>query len=157
MSNKKYVSPDIALDKLQRYCAYQDRCHQEVRQKLYDMGVYGDAAEEIISALIVENFLNEERFARSYARGKFRIKKWGKTRIQLELKRRNISTYCIKKAMEELEAFDYETTLLELLEKKNAQIRESNTFKKRNKLARYAIGKGYHPNLVWTLIKTHFE
>ena len=153
---KKYISQEEALDKLQRYCAYQDRCHQEVRQKLYDMGVYGDVANEIIADLITENFLNEERFARSYARGKFRMKKWGKAKIKLELKRRNISTYCIKKAMEELEEFDYDDTLLNLLEKKYARIKEPNTFKKRGKLALYAIGKGYESKLVWQMIKEHF-
>lgn len=153
---KKYISQAEALDKLERYCAYQDRCHQEVRQKLYDLGVYGDSANEIIADLITENFLNEERFARSYARGKFRMKKWGRARIKLELKRRNISAYCIKKAMEELEEFDYDDTLLTLLEKKYPQIREPNAFKKRGKLAKYAIGKGYEAHLVWELIKAHF-
>ncbi|MFK7935651.1 MAG: regulatory protein RecX [Saprospiraceae bacterium] len=153
---KKYISQEEALDKLEHYCAYQDRCHQEVRQKLYDLGVYGDVANEIIAELITENFLNEERFARSYARGKFRMKKWGKFRITLELKRRNISPYCIKKAMEELEEFDYDDTLFKLLEKKHALIRESDAFKKRGKLAKYAIGKGYESGLVWEMVKEHF-
>lgn len=153
---KKYISQEEALDKLERYCAYQDRCHQEVRQKLYDLGVYGDVANEIIADLITENFLNEERFARSYARGKFRMKKWGKFRITLELKKRNISPYCIKKAMEELEEFDYDDTLFKLLEKKHALIREPDAFKKRGKLAKYAIGKGYESKLVWEMVKEHF-
>lgn len=154
--NKKYISQEDALDKLQRYCAYQDRCHKEVRQKLYDLGVYGDVANEIMADLITENFLNEERFARSYARGKFRIKKWGRERIRRELKMRAISAYCIKKAMEELDEFDYDETLLKLLEKKHAVIRETNAFKKRGKLAMYAIGKGYESALVWKMVKEHF-
>jgi regulatory protein len=78
MAKSSYVSKEDALKKLQRYCAYQDRCHQEARRKLLDLGIYGDDLEEIISELISDNFLNEERFARSFARGKFRIKGWGK-------------------------------------------------------------------------------
>ena len=114
---KKYISKDDALSKLQRYCAYQDRCHQEVRSKLLDLGIYGDDLEEIISDLISENFLNEERYARSYARGKFRIKRWGRMRIQQELKQRKISAYCLRKAMEEIEEEEYEQTLRTILEK----------------------------------------
>ena len=100
---KKYTSPEDALKKLQRYCAYQDRCHKEVRSKLLDLGVYGDELEAIIAELVTENFLNEERFARSYARGKFRMRQWGKKRIVRELKVRDISEYCIRKALLEIE------------------------------------------------------
>lgn len=153
---KQYISQEEALDKLQRYCAYQDRCHKEVRQKLYDLGIYGDTANEVMADLITENFLNEERFARSFARGKFRMKKWGRKRIVQELKMRAISAYCIKKAMEELEEFNYDETLLKLLEKKHVLIREKDAFKKRGKLAMYAIGKGYESALVWKMVKEHF-
>ena len=103
---EKWVSKEEALAKIQRYCAYQVRCHQEVRTRLLDMGVYADWLEEIIVQLIEENFLNEERFARSFARGKFRIKQWGRNRIRQELKKRNISAYCIRMAMEEIEEQD---------------------------------------------------
>jgi regulatory protein len=106
---KKYISKDDALLKLQAYCAYQDRCHSEVRSKLLDLGIYGDDLEDIIVALIEDNFLNEERYARSYARGKFRIKQWGRLRIRRELKFRKISDYCIRKAMEEIDENDYHT------------------------------------------------
>ncbi len=109
---KKYISQAEALQKLQRYCAYQDRCHSEVRSKLLDLGIYGDELEEIIAELITDNFLNEERFARSYARGKFNIKKWGRHRIKQELKRRQITDYCLRKAMEEIEETDYLNTCL---------------------------------------------
>ena len=116
---KKYHSKEEALDKLQRYCAYQDRCHQEVRSKLLDLGIYGEDLEEIIVQLISDNFLNEERFARSYARGKFRIKRWGRNRIWQELQKRQISDYCLRKAMEEIDEAEYQKTLWELLEKKS--------------------------------------
>ena len=101
---KKYYSQEAALLKLQSYCAYQERCHNEVMTKLRDLGVYGDKADEIVAQLITDNFLNEERFAVSYARGKFRIKRWGKIRIRQELKLRQIPEYSIKKAMAEIDA-----------------------------------------------------
>lgn len=150
---KKYLTKEEGLSKLQRYCAYQDRCHKEVRTKLLDIGIYGDDLEEIISELIQDNFLNEERFARSYARGKFRMRNWGRMRIRQELKIRNISDYCIKKAMEELEEFDYEGTIDKLIEKKWNTLKEKNEFKKRGKLATYLSGKGYESSLIWKRIK----
>ncbi len=153
----KYISEDEALKKLQRYCAYQDRCHQEVRSKLLDLGIYGDALERVIVELIQENFLNEERFAKSYAGGKFRIKKWGRTRILRELKMRKISAYCIKKAMQEIEDDAYQKTLYQLLEKKNEFLREPNYYKRKKKLATYLIYKGYESHLVWAAINEVVE
>ena len=97
--------------KLEKYCTYQDRCHKEVRTKLLQLKVYGDDLEGIMSQLVQDNFLNEERFARSYARGKFRIKAWGKMRIANELRIRDISDYCIRKALTEIEEDDYMDTL----------------------------------------------
>lgn len=154
MSRKKskYVSKEEGLAKLQRYCAYQDRCHQEVRNKLLDLGIYGDDLEDIIVELISENFLNEERFARSYARGKFRIKRWGRVRIRQELKKRRISAYCIKKGMEELEEEDYEGTLRQLIEKRQEREKETNAYKKKVKIAQYFIRKGYESFLVWGIL-----
>lgn len=149
----KYISQDEALAKLQKYCAYQDRCHQEVRSKLLDLGVYGDALEEIIAELIQDNFLNEERFARSYARGKFRIRQWGRNKIKQELKFRRISDYCLRKAMEEITEEDYEQTLEGLIEKKWREVREKDAFKKRAKIANYLVQKGYETPLIWPAIK----
>ncbi len=149
----KYISEADALLKLQHYCAYQDRCHQEVRTKLLDLGVYGDALERVIADLIQDNFLNEERFAKSYAGGKFRIKKWGRIRIKRELKFKNISAYCIKKGMEEIEDIPYYETLEKLLEKKNKTLREPNIYKRRAKLADFAMRKGYESYLVWEAVK----
>lgn len=146
---KKYTSKDDALKKLQRYCAYQDRCHQEVRTKLLDLGIYGDDLEEIIAELIQENFLNEERFARSFARGKFRMKKHGRDRIRRELKMRRISAYCIRKAMTEIEEEDYLKTLGEVIEKKSKTLKETNPFVRKAKLAKYAIGRGFESAMVW--------
>lgn len=150
---KKYIGPEEALAKLQRYCAYQDRCHQEVRSKLLELGVYGEVLEEIISELIQDNFLNEERFARSYARGKFRMRKWGKQKITQELKLRKLSDYCIAKAMEEIDEEEYQNTIQQLIDKKWKETKLENLFLKRAKLAKYLIQKGYESNLVWPLVK----
>lgn len=152
---KKYISQAEALQKLQRYCAYQDRCHSEVRSKLLDLGIYGDELEEIIAELITDNFLNEERFARSYARGKFNIKKWGRHRIKQELKRRQITDYCMRKAMEEIEEADYLNTLEELIRKKAEHMTDPFSFQNKQKLAAFVIRKGYESNLVWEVLKNN--
>ncbi len=149
----KYLSEEEGLAKLQRYCVYQDRCHKEVRTKLLDLGIYGDSLESIIVDLIADNFLNEERFAKSYARGKFRLKNWGRIRIRQELKMRNMSAYCLKKAMEEIDQEEYIATINRLIEKKNATLRESDLFKRRNKIAQYLMQKGFEGGLIWQQLK----
>lgn len=118
------------------------------------MGIYGDDLEEIIAELIQDNFLNEERFARSYARGKFNIKKWGRIRIRRELKMRKISDYCLRKAMEEIEETAYIDTLQQLIEKKWAALRDKDKFIKKGKVAKYLAGKGYESGLIWELLRT---
>lgn len=148
----KYISRDEALRRMQRYCAYQERSHKEVRSKLLNLGIYGDSLEEIMAQLITDNFLNEERFARAYARGKFHMKKWGRRRILQELKFRDISDYCIRKAMEEIPEKDYLETLEEVIRKKNDKLAETDEFAQRNKIAQYAISRGYEPDLVWELV-----
>ncbi len=148
------ISNDIALAKLQRYCAYQDRCHQEVRTKLLSIKVYGEDLEEIISALIQDNFLNEERFAKSYARGKFRIKKWGRNKITQNLKLKGVSAYCIKKGMEEIEEDEYIKTIKEILKKKLEQYNNLHEVQAKDKSIKYAISRGYEPALVFSLIHT---
>ncbi|MCU0346241.1 MAG: RecX family transcriptional regulator [Saprospiraceae bacterium] len=149
---KKYTSKADALVKLQRYCAYQDRCHQEVRSKLIELGCYGHDLEEVMASLIEEKFLDEERFARSFARGKFRMKQWGRARIVQELKLRKISDYCIRKAMEEISEQDYQKTLKEVLEKRATQIAEGDEFARKGKLAQYAMSRGFEGELVWQLL-----
>ena len=155
MKNKqtKYLSKEEGLAKLQKYCAYQDRCHQEVRTKLINLGIYGDVLEEIISELISDNFLNEEKFARSFARGKFRMRRWGKNRIVNELKFRKITDYCIRKAMTEIDDEEYLQTLHEVIQKKKKHLREKDPFKANNKIAKYAIGRGFESELVWKKVK----
>ncbi len=150
--NKRVPGKAEALEKLQRYCVYQDRCHKEVRTKLLDLGLRGMDVEEVIIALIEDKFLDEERFARSYARGKFRMKKWGKMRIRKELKFKQVSEYCIKKGMTEIDDEEYYETIVGLLEKKNATLKEPNSYKRKNKLATFVIGKGFESFLVWEAV-----
>lgn len=149
---KKYTSKADGLLKLQRYCAYQERCHREVRGKLLELGIYGQDLEEIMASLIEENFLNEERYARSFARGKFRIKQWGRGRIRQELKMRDISDYCIRKAMDEIDEGEYRSVLVALIQKQEGAIDWSNDFDRKNKLAQHAIRRGFESEMVWEIL-----
>ncbi|XLS31037.1 regulatory protein RecX [Flavobacteriaceae bacterium M23B6Z8] len=134
---------------MEAYCAYQDRCHLEVSNLLKEMKMIPLAQELIINHLIQHNFLNEERFARSYARGKFRIKKWGKRRIVNELKRRKISRFNISAALSEIDAEDYEATFEDLSTKKWNQLKETNIFKKKKKLADYLLYRGWESEMIY--------
>lgn len=148
----KYLTYPEALVKAQRYCAYQDRCHQEIRFKLVQWGVYGEDLENILADLIAEGFLDEERFARSFARGKFRMKQWGRLRIAGELKKRGISDYCLRAGLSEIEEEDYLQTLRDLLLKKKEQLDPAYTpFERMQLLIRQGIGKGYETDLVQRL------
>jgi regulatory protein len=150
---KKKFSPNEAFLKARRWCAYQERCQQEMRDKLYEWGLYTDAVENIIADLISDNFLNEERFAKAYAGGKFRIKKWGKTKIKLELKKRKISDYCIKKGMQEIIEEEYIRTLKQIIAKKLKEIKGEKIQVRNYKAAQYALSRGYESELIWDIIK----
>ncbi len=152
---KKYSLPE-ALAKIYRYCAYQERSHQEVKNKLYEYGLHSSEVEETISRLISEGFLNEERFAKAFAGGKFRIMKWGKHKIERELQAQGLTKKCISIGLKEVDDSDYRKTLKALIRKKSELIHEENTFKKKDKVARYVIGKGYEPELVWEMVKNYF-
>lgn len=149
---RKYHTKEEAWLKLQRYCAYQDRCHAEVRTKLLAYGIFGDDLEEIMAGLVNENFLNEERFARSFARGKFRLKSWGRLKITGELKKRKISDYLIRKALEEIPEEEYLPQLRSFLQRKLPLIRTQDAFARRQKLASYAIRRGFESEYVWALV-----
>ena len=135
--------------KMEYYCSYQDRCHKEVEQKLFDMKIRKSVQEYIILYLIEKDFLNEERFSKSFARGKFRIKKWGKRRIVKELKCRNISDYNITSALQEIDDDEYYKIFNELAQKRFSKINESNIYKKRKKLADYLLYRGWESALVY--------
>lgn len=141
----------LILQKAASYCAYQERTQDEVKQRLKKWNVWGDEADEIIAELISMNYLSEERFAKTYAGGKFRVKNWGRMKIRQELNRRGLSTYSIEKGMNEIGDEDYVSGLRELLAKKRNLLSktESDPFKLKQKLARFALGKGYESELVW--------
>lgn len=149
----KRLSPTEAKQKIYRYCAYQERAHLEVRNKLYEYGLYKTEVEDILSDLITEGFLNEERFAKAFAGGKFRMKHWGRIKIVHELEAKGLTKNCIALGLKEIDQQDYLNTLRQLLEKKSNQVAESNVFVKRDKLAAYVIQKGFEPDVVWPMVK----
>ena len=142
-----------ALTRLQKYCSYQERCHWEVNKKLQEMRMIPEAIDHIIGQLVEHNFLNEERFAKAFVRGKFVMKKWGKQRIISELKRRHISKYNINQALSEISDDDYRETLTNIAEKRLQSILEQNKFKKQKKLADYLLYRGWESHLVYDKVK----
>lgn len=152
----KNYTPLQALAKIQDWCAYQERSQQEVRDKLYDYGLRTDDIELLISQLISDNFINEERFARAYAGGKFRIKKWGRIKIKAGLKAKRVSDHCIRKGMEEIPEKEYRNTLQKLLDEKSKLLNEKNKIRRKYKLLRYAASKGYEQQLVMELLNDDF-
>lgn len=142
-----------ALAKAEHYCAYQERSQYEIRNKLYEWGLKTAEVEELISELIVTNFLNEERFAKVYVSGKFNIKKWGKIKIKQSLKIKQVPDKMITKALNTIDSGDYMQTLLELAEKKAKLITESDAYKKKYKLITYLMGKGFENNLISEVLK----
>ena len=138
--------------KLEQYCIYQDRCHKEVEQKMKEYKLIPEARELILLDLMKDNYLNEERFAKSFARGKFRIKNWGKQRIVRELKFKDISTYNIKSALKEIDDEEYHTTIYRITENRNAVISESNIHKRKQKLIGFLMRKGFESELIYKVV-----
>ncbi len=146
----KTYTVEEATKRMERYCAYQERCHKEVNQKLYEMRMIPEAVDEIISHLLRNNFLNETRFAQAFARGKFRTKKWGKNRIMNELKRREISKYNVQIALKEIPDSEYYKTFEALAKKRLQQLAsEKNLQKKRKKFADYLFYRGWESEMIY--------
>jgi regulatory protein len=151
--NNKYISKEEALQKAKQYCAYQERSHSEVKEKLYSFGLYKKDVDELLSELISENYLNEERFAIQFAGGKFRIKQWGRVKIKYALKQKQVSEYCIKKALAGIDENDYNRTLKKLAEQKLKLLKsEKNIFVKKRKLQDHLIQKGFETQLVRKIV-----
>ena len=150
---QQQFTPQQALLKAKNYCAYQERCHSEVKDKLYGFGLNKNKTEQIISTLIEENYLNEERFAISYAGGHFRTKNWGRVKIKYELKKKMVSPYCIKRALSLIDEEAYTKTLNRLAEQKLKTLKgEKNLFIKRKKLQDHLLQKGYENDLVREIV-----
>jgi len=149
MIPSKTYTVDEAQKVLENYCAYQERCHKEVQLKLKKMGMIPEAMDKIIVHLIEHNFLNEERFAKAFVRGKFRIKKWGKNRLVRELKFREVSKYSIESGLSEIDPEEYLEVLDELVKKRIAQVKERNPYKKKRKVADYLLYRGWESHLIY--------
>lgn len=157
MKPAKTYTVKEALQAVSRYCVYQDRCHQEVEQKLKSMNMIPEARAQIISELIKDDFLNEERFAMNFVRGKFNQKGWGKIKIKQELKRRRISDYLLQKALAQFDDNEYYNKLHALAVKKFKQLDKSDIWKSKSKLKNYLIYKGYETGLIIDEINLLFK
>ncbi len=153
MHDKRVYDLKIAIERLKNYCALQDRCQWDVTQKMKEWGLLEMTQNHILEILIQEKYVDEERFAQSFCRGKFIIKKWGKVKITNELKKKKISDICIKKGLEEIDLTEYDLLLENLLTKKNNTLRDKNHFTRKSKLARFLIQRGFEGNLVWDKIR----
>jgi regulatory protein len=145
---KKIIDENTARTKAEHYCSYQERSQQEVRGKLYEWGLHAKVVEIVISGLITDNFLNEERFAKAYAIGKFRQKGWGKLKIKQGLKFKKVPDVLIKKALQAIADDDYLLMLQKVLAKKTALVNEKNSYRRNYKLRQYALSRGFDGDLV---------
>ena len=145
---KKQLTKEQALQKLKHYCAYQERSHSEVKDKLYQLGVWKKDHDEIISGLIEQDYLNEERFAIAYAGGKFRAKQWGKVKIRYELKQKNVSEYCIRKALKQIDDEDYLSLINKLWKKKYLSLKGEQYLIRKKKTIDYLLSRGFERDLV---------
>lgn len=155
MKNDLYPNTAEILQKIKKYCAYQERCHAEVKEKLYSYGLYKSNVETLLAQLIEENYLNEERFAILYAGGKFRIKQWGKIKIAYSLKQKKISAYCIKTALKNIPDHDYNITLTKIATAKWITLRkEKNTYSRIAKTTQFLMSRGFESDLIKEVIVT---
>lgn len=145
--NKKTLTIEQALQKLRHYCGYQERCHSEVREKLYSLGVRKKDHDEIIATLIEEGYLNEERFAIAYAGGKFRMKQWGRLKIAYALRQKQVSDYSIKKALKQIDEKDYRAALTTLAKEKYESLKDEQWLVRKKKVLDYLLQHGYETDL----------
>ena len=151
---QQILDKKTAHKKAESYCAYQERSQQEVRDKLYSFGLHSAEVEQLISELIQDNFLNEERFAYAYALGKFRIKHWGRFKIKQGLKLKRVGDNLIKKALAKIDSEEYDKTLTSLLEKKAALLKDKDEYSRKHKLVQYAMSRGFERDLIFDSLKS---
>lgn len=146
-------------DSIYRYCHYQERSHKEVRNKLYELKCTTPEVEEMIAELIEQDLLNEERYARAIARGKFHMKQWGRQKIVYQLKQQQVSEYCIKKALTEIDEEDYYQTIVKLIDKKVDSYRGvgQKDYMVKSKLLKYLVQKGYEYSIAQEVINETFK
>ena len=153
MISRKNLTKEQALQKLRHYCSYQDRCHSEVKTKLYQLGVNKKFFDEMIADLIQGNYLNEERFAIAFARGKFKMNEWGKRKIEYALKEKFISDYCIRKSLKQIPEKEYQEILKKLAKEKYESLKEEQYLVRKKKTIDYLTGRGFE----WDLVKDVLE
>ena len=157
MIRRTTLSLEQALQKARHYCGYQERCHRDVQEKLYSLGLRKKDVEQALASLIEENYLNEERFAVQYAGGHFRLKSWGRVRIRYELRQKQVSEYCIKKALAAIDEEAYDRTLTRLAEDKTELLtNETNPFARKQKLQEYLLRKGYEQDKIMSTLQNVF-
>jgi len=152
MTQKIIYNIKLATERLRNYCALEDKCLWDVKQKMHEWGLLKISQDHILEILIKEKYIDEERYSRSFCRGKFKIKKWGKMKIINELKKKYISEICITKGLKEIKDTEYHEELHNQYQKKKGLLKERNIFIKNKKIARFLINKGYESNLVWNKI-----
>ena len=148
MQVQNRLNKEQGLEKIKYYCSYQERCHREVKEKLYGYGLRKAEVEEILSTLIENNYLNEERFAVLFAGSKFRIKQWGRKKIQYELQQKGVSSFLIKLSLKEIGDEPYFETLTKLTEKKWKSLKGQQYLVRQSKTYNYLLQKGYEPLLI---------
>jgi len=148
MYSKQSFTPEQAYQKIKQFCAYQERCHREVTEKLYSFGLYKKDVEILLSRLIEENYLNEERFAIAFAGGKFRMKQWGRVKIKYELKQKGVSSFCVTLALKEIDEETYLETLKSLATKKWENLKGEQYLNRQAKTTTYLMQKGFEHNLI---------
>lgn len=151
MEKKSFTFDEIKL-KLVNYCVYQDRCHAEVEQKMKEFLLIEEAKEEIMLYLLKENYLNEERFTRSYIRGKFYIKHWGRNKIKMNLKQKQISEKLINSCFNEIDGTDYEKTLRKIYEDYSSKLKGLKEYQKKAKTVKYLLSRGFEYDEILHLI-----
>lgn len=150
--NKKTLTVEQALQKLRHFCGYQERCHSEVKEKLYTLGVFKNEHDAIVATLIEEDYLNEERFAIAFAGGKFRVKQWGRIKIKYELKQKQVSEYSIKKALQQIKEDEYRELLKKLAEERHQSLKEEQHTTRKKKTMDYLLQKGFEMDLVKEIV-----
>ena len=152
MQSKRVYKISEAKERIKDFCSLQDKCQWDVRKKLSQWGLLENTKDLIMTELIENGFIDEERFSKSFCRGKFRIKKWGRLKIVNELKSKNISNVCIRKGLQQIKEEEYLKTLQELYDKKKSFLKDNNWFIKKGKIAKHLQQKGFESSLVWELI-----
>lgn len=152
MKTPKYHTLEEATQKLRRFCTYRERCHKEVKEKLYQLNIYTQDQGEIIVQLIKEGFLNEERFAKAFVYDKFNLQNWGRYRIRKELEFKQITESLIKKALLQIDEEEYLETFENLLKKRLNSVSEGHPLKKKKKVADFLLRKGFESPMVYDAV-----